>query len=187
MFFNLLHQKFHRFSSEHIDLLSHGADREDGVSGGGGVVEADDQVVFREFTVFSYQQVDQDAGVGIVGDENALFPAGRVHLDLGEDLFQMLLGSCLIFHLMEKDAVWNLLFPAKIFKPFDSTVCRDTFGGRIVDVEKHFTVVTIEQTGRLDRTHVVIGVDAADVSILPLDRYDRDMQVGKFHRRDRMA
>ena len=50
MFFNLLHQKFHRFSSEHIDLLSHGADREDGVSGGGGVVEADDQVVFREFT-----------------------------------------------------------------------------------------------------------------------------------------
>ena len=187
MFFNLLHQKFHRFSSEHIDLLSYGADREDGVSGGGGVVEADDQVVFREFTVFSYQQIDQDAGVGIVGDENALFPAGRVRLDLGENLFQMLLGSCLIFHLMEKDAVWNLLFPAKIFKPFDSTVCRDTFGGRIVDVEKHFTVVTIEQTGRLDRTHVVIGVDAADVSILPLDRYDRDMQVGKFHRRDRMA
>ena len=35
MFFNLLHQKFHRFSSEHIDLLSYGADREDGVSGGG--------------------------------------------------------------------------------------------------------------------------------------------------------
>lgn len=91
----------------------------------------------------------------------------EVRLDLGENLFQMLLGSCLIFHLMEKDAVWNLLFPAKIFKPFDSTVCRDTFGGRIVDVEKHFTVVTIEQTGRLDRTHVVIGVDAADVSILP--------------------
>ena len=54
-------------------------------------------------------------------------------------------------------------------------------------MEKHFTVVTIEQTGRLDRTHVVISVDAADVSILPLDRYDRDMQVGKFHRRDRMA
>ena len=81
----------------------------------------------------------------------------------------------------------NLLFLTKIFKPFDSTVCRDTFGGRIVDVEKHFTVVTIEQTGRLDRTHVVIGVDAADVSILPLDRYDRDMQVGKFHRRNRMA
>ena len=52
MLFNLLRQKFHRFSSEHIDLLSHGADREDGVSGGGGVVEADDQVVFREFTYF---------------------------------------------------------------------------------------------------------------------------------------
>ena len=77
MFFNLLHQKFHRFSSEHIDLLSHGADREDGVSGGGGVVEADDQVVFREFTVFSYQQIDQDAGVSIVGDENALFLPGE--------------------------------------------------------------------------------------------------------------
>ena len=77
MFFNLLHQKFHRFSSEHIDLLSYGADREDGVSGGGGVVEADDQVVFREFTVFSYQQIDQDAGVGIVGDENAFFLPGE--------------------------------------------------------------------------------------------------------------
>ena len=63
MFFNLLHQKFHRFSSEHIDLLSHGADREDGVSGGGGVVEADDQVVFREFTVFSYQQVEVQTAI----------------------------------------------------------------------------------------------------------------------------
>lgn len=77
MLLNLFHQKFHRFCSEHIDLLSHGADREDGVSGGGGVVEADDQVVFREFTVFSYQQIDQDAGVGIVGDENAFFLPGE--------------------------------------------------------------------------------------------------------------
>ena len=54
MLLNLLHQKLYRFRSEHIDLLSHGADREDGVSGGGGVVEADDQIVFRESAVFSY-------------------------------------------------------------------------------------------------------------------------------------
>ena len=51
---NLLHQKFYRFCSNHIDLLCHGADREDGVSGGWGVIEADDQIVFRESAVFSY-------------------------------------------------------------------------------------------------------------------------------------
>lgn len=56
-FIHLPYKQTYRFIGDFINLLSDGADRYDGLSGNGGVVKADDQIIIGQKPVFSYKEV----------------------------------------------------------------------------------------------------------------------------------
>ena len=56
-FVHLCDQKADCFIGNFINLLSHRTDRDNGLSGNGGVIEADDQVILWQTTVFQKEEV----------------------------------------------------------------------------------------------------------------------------------
>lgn len=70
---HLLNKKIYGLKSNLINLLSHSTDWDDCLAGDRRIVEADQKEIFREFPVFSYEQVHKYVGLCIVGDEQALF------------------------------------------------------------------------------------------------------------------
>ena len=72
-FIHLLHQKVHSFIGNLINLLSDCADRDDCFPGNRRIVEADQEEIFRESPVSSYEQIHKYIGLCIIGDEQAFF------------------------------------------------------------------------------------------------------------------
>ena len=75
-FFALIHlfdQEIYGFKSDFIDLLSDCADRDDCFPGNRRIVEADQEEIFRESPVSSYEQIHKYIGLCIIGDEQAFF------------------------------------------------------------------------------------------------------------------
>ena len=56
-FVHLHDQQLYRLLGDLVDLLSYGADGENGGTGDGGVVKSDNAVFFREGAVFSYDEI----------------------------------------------------------------------------------------------------------------------------------
>ena len=66
-FVHLFHQKLYSGISDFINLLPYGADRDDGFHGDRGIVKANKPVLVRKPAVFAKNQVQHNAGMGIVG------------------------------------------------------------------------------------------------------------------------
>ena len=74
----------------------------------------------------------------------------------------------------------DILFFTNVKKAFYSSVGRYIMREVRIDVYKYIAVVFYEQTRRLNSAHIVIGVYAGYILILPLDRYNRYVVGGKL-------
>ena len=62
----------------------------------------------------------------------------------------------------------------------NSSVGGDVLGGRCIDMNQYVTVMSGQEAGGLYGAHVIIGVDAGDILVLPFYGDNGDLKVCQF-------